>query len=191
MYKQEEGECCICLENYSNPHNLLINLPCTCKMLIHQECFIQTDLTKCLVCKKKYKLDNFSEFLKIYLSNNNLIQKILSISDSESDTKSDEETDIISQHRLDIELFDYHNETIINENRETSYKKFILSVVIRLLFIYLLGLIFGLIYCAINQFTYPQLIWYLHILMNLITGSIVFGILYFCCNQISLSLRNS
>ena len=40
MSKKEEGECCICLESVSSPNNLIVKLPCTCKLLIHQECFL-------------------------------------------------------------------------------------------------------------------------------------------------------
>ena len=187
MSKKEEGECCICLESVSSPNNLIVKIPCTCKLMIHQECFVQTDLSNCLVCKKKYKLDNFNISLINYLKNNNLLQKTLSISDLESDEKLEEGISMVNRHQLDIELFD--NITHI-EDEESSCKNLLVSLILRLVFIYLLGLIFGLIYCGLNQFTYPQLIWYLHILMNLITGSIVFSILYFCCNQVSYSLRN-
>lgn len=185
MLKQQDGECCICLESVSTPDNLLVKLPCSCKLWIHQKCFVQANRCKCLVCKKKYNLDNFSESLKIYLHNSNLLENILSNSDS--DEKSEDEIYFDDQYHIDLEILD---EDSLDYDRESSCVNFIISIFLKVLFIYLLGLLFGLIYCVINQYTYPQLIWYLHILANLITGSITFCVLYYCCRQISYSLRN-
>lgn len=188
MSTKDDLECCICLENFSDNNNLLVEIPCTCKLWIHQDCFVKTNLNKCLICKKKYVIENFNTSMIKYLTNKNIIGEILSDYALEFDEQSVEEINTINESHLDI-LFD--DTQIYVDEEEVPCKNFLLSLLAKIFFVYLLGLTFSLIYCGINQYTYPQLIWYLHILANLITGSVIFIILYFCCNQILYSIRNS
>lgn len=184
--KKNDLECCICLESYSDNNNILEELPCSCNLWIHQKCFIKTNFKKCLICKQRYKLDNFSDTLKLYLIENNLMPEFNSVSETNLNELSDEEIDAINDLQLDI-----LEEDTTNLDNDPYCKNLLLSLLTRIVIIYILGLFFGLIYCVMNKYTYPQLVWYLHILVNLITGSVIFLTLYFCCNQIRNNLRNS
>lgn len=55
------NECCICFE--SKPiHKCLYkdsvkHIPCTCNVYAHSTCLKKADTIKCIICKKKYKLE--------------------------------------------------------------------------------------------------------------------------------------
>jgi len=46
--KKDDFECCICLEDFSDNNNLLVKIPCTCKLL-----FLQILLGMCSYCFNK------------------------------------------------------------------------------------------------------------------------------------------
>lgn len=55
------NECCICFE--SKPINkcfykdYVTHIPCTCNVYTHSMCLKKADTIKCIICKKKYKVE--------------------------------------------------------------------------------------------------------------------------------------
>ena len=62
----EITKCIICLENGDNQtqineNNLILPIPCECKIYCHQECFDKVESNVCFICKQPYDIEKYSE----------------------------------------------------------------------------------------------------------------------------------
>ncbi len=59
-------KCIICLENGDNQtqineNNLILPIPCECKIYCHQECFDKVESNVCFICKQPYDIEKYSD----------------------------------------------------------------------------------------------------------------------------------
>lgn len=59
-------KCIICLEDdnndtHINENNLILPIPCECKIYCHQECFDKVESNVCFICKQPYDIEKYSQ----------------------------------------------------------------------------------------------------------------------------------